>query len=208
MTIHSFAWKPCVRAASSKRVRQRKSPSRRWTRKLTRTSRTTTRNTRSTKRSRPWRNTSKYGHSVALLENRALRVESDVGFDSKVMKNLFVLVFAFLLGAVAPALRAQHEEHEKAASNVEKPVVFLDKSPRIVAYQLGRLSNEQLLLVDSDTSDSKYVPVYQAILTRPGMAAKHRQEAVSALAKLNKTSEPAELFVAIKGLDAAQSRVL
>src|SRR5262245_13164680 len=124
------------------------------------------------------------------------------------MKNLFLLVFVLLLGAVEPALRAQHEDHERSASKVEKPVVFLDKSPRIVAYQLARLSNEQLLLVDRDTSDPKYVPVHQAILTRSGMAARHRQEAVSALSKLNKTSEPAELLGSIKGLDAAQSSVL
>ena len=46
-----------------------------------------------------------------------------------------------------------HADDQPAA--VEKPHVLLDKSPRVVAYQLKRLSNAQLLLVDRNTSDAE-----------------------------------------------------
>src|SRR5262245_8945502 len=124
------------------------------------------------------------------------------------VKRLSMPALFLALMIAASRACAQHEEHQKPASKVEKPVVFMDKSPRIIAYQLARLSNEQLLLVDRDTSDPKFVPVYQAILTRTGIPATYRQEAVGALAKLNKTSEPTELLTAIKRLDAAQTAVL
>src|SRR5207244_1011787 len=48
----------------------------------------------------------------------------------------------------------------------------------------------------------------QALLSRPGMPAKYRQEAVAALAKLNKTSESTELLAAIQSLDAEKTAVL
>src|SRR6185503_14466486 len=89
---------------------------------------------------------------------------------------------------------SQHADHAPATGTTEKPVVFLDKNPRIVAYQLGRLSNEQLLLVDRNTTDPKYVPVYQAILTRPGVAAKERETALGALTKLNQSDSVRELI--------------
>ena len=75
--------------------------------------------------------------------------------------------------------------HQDAAADKEPPPrIFLDKSPRIVAYQLKRLTNARLLQVERATDDAKYKPVYEAILTRPGMSTNHREEAVKALAKL------------------------
>lgn len=84
---------------------------------------------------------------------------------------------------------------------VEKPHVLLDKSPRVVAYQLKRLSNAQLILVDRNTSDAKYKPVYEAILTRKGMESKYRDESVKALAELEKSSAVAVLLDAIGKAD-------
>jgi putative heme-binding domain-containing protein len=101
---------------------------------------------------------------------------------------------------------AQHEEHA-APGTSEKPVVFLDKNPRIVAYQLGRLSNAQLLLVDRNATDPKYLPVYQAILTRPGLAGKERETALAALTKLNQSDSTRELLAALKTLPAAAASV-
>jgi len=87
---------------------------------------------------------------------------------------------------------------EPAAAQVEKPVLFLDKSPVIVKYQLGRLSNDQLLLADRETTHPKFIPLWEAIMGRPGIAAKFRAEAAEALAKLNKSDVPRELLAGLK----------
>ena len=105
--------------------------------------------------------------------------------------------------AVAPAPEVRCADDSPAASKVEKPVVFLDKSPVIVKYQLGRLSNEQLLLVDRETSHPKFTLLWEAILGRPGLAAKFRSEAADALAKLNKSDVPTELLAGIKRATAS-----
>lgn len=110
------------------------------------------------------------------------------------------------MGLAIASARLPAAEHEHGTSTapgrakVEKPVVFLDKSPRIVAYQLSRLSNEQLLLVDRDVTDRKFGPVWEAILTRSGIPVKLRQEAAEALAKLRETDVATELLGAIQGL--------
>jgi azurin len=108
-----------------------------------------------------------------------------------------------LIPAVALALSACgtvcHADDQPAP--VEKPHVLLDKSPRVVAYQLKRLSNAQLLLVDRNTSDAKYKAVYEAILTRKGMESKYRDEAVKALAELDKSSPVVVLLDAIGNAD-------
>jgi putative heme-binding domain-containing protein len=84
---------------------------------------------------------------------------------------------------------------------VRPPTVFLDKSPRIVWYQLNRLSNERLLLVERDTSDPKYRPVYEAILTRAGMSRQHRQESLQALIELQPSDVVTELLSGLARLD-------
>lgn len=79
----------------------------------------------------------------------------------------------------------------------EPPKVFLDKSPRIVAYQLKRLSDDRLLLVPRSDDDKKYIPVHEAIVSRPGMAANVREESIAALAKLRGVTQAAEILAAI-----------
>ncbi len=106
--------------------------------------------------------------------------------------------------APLPAQNAEHNHSD--AAQIEKPVVFLDKSPRLVAYQLGRLSNVQLLMVDRQTTDAKYAPVYEAILERAKMSAKDREEAVDALALIRKTDRVTELLASLERLDAREDK--
>src|SRR5688500_5992935 len=54
----------------------------------------------------------------------------------------------------------------------DPPQIFLDKNPRIIAYQLKRLSNPQLLSLERKTSEAKYKPIYEAILARKGVERK------------------------------------
>jgi azurin len=77
------------------------------------------------------------------------------------------------------------------------PHISLGGNPRIVAYQLGRLSNAQLVAVERKPDDAKYAPVYEAILTRKGIDKKYRDEAVTALTQINKTSPVVEVLNAI-----------
>ena len=84
----------------------------------------------------------------------------------------------------------------------DRPKVFLDKNPRIVAYQLKRLNNERLLLVERKTTDPKYVPVFEAILNRAGMSPQYREEALAALAVLNNSDSASELLKALSKIPA------
>ena len=98
-----------------------------------------------------------------------------------------------------------HDHADKAVepkAPVERPRVFLDKSPRVVAYQLKRLDNERLLLVERKTDDKKYAPVFKAILTRAGMSPQYREEALDGLVAVNKSNAVAEVISALESLDA------
>ena len=83
------------------------------------------------------------------------------------------------------------------AYQIKPPTVFLDKSPRIVAYQLKRLDDQRLLMVPRATDDKKYIPVYEAIVSRPAMAAGIRDESLEALATLKDSSVAAEIFATV-----------
>lgn len=109
------------------------------------------------------------------------------------------------LGAVGAIAQHQHHDHDSAAQEVRRPTVFLDKSPRIVEYQLKRLSNDQLLLVERATDDARYAPVYRAIAVRPGMPVRERRAAVEALSELQSASAVEVLLTLIEQLDAGDS---
>jgi hypothetical protein len=94
-----------------------------------------------------------------------------------------------------------HPGHGHEAPAQPKPLVFLDKSDKIVDFQLARLPSSQLLLIERTTDDAKYRPVYQAILIRPGLARQDREEAVKALTTLNRSTPVDELLSAIDRLD-------
>ena len=110
----------------------------------------------------------------------------------------WVLIVSSLVAA--PLAWGQHD-HDGHSAVVAKPRVFLDKSPRIVQYQLRRLSNAQLLLVDQGTDDPKYIPVFQAILTRPGMSVEPRERALDGLMSIKGTSVVEELLGILTQLD-------
>ena len=84
---------------------------------------------------------------------------------------------------------------------VKRPRVFLDKNPRIVAYQLKRLPNEQLLLVERATDHEKYKPVFTAILLRAGMARQDRDQALAGLVALDKSNAADELLAVLAEID-------
>lgn len=74
------------------------------------------------------------------------------------------------------------------------PRIFFDNEPSVVAYQLQRLSNEQLAEVERDAGDPKYRPVYEALIAREGLASKYRREAILALADLNESDATSEIL--------------
>ena len=119
-----------------------------------------------------------------------------------------LLVFA-LQFTLSQALLAQHDHGDEP--KVKAPRIFLDKSPRIVAYQLKRLSNEQLLAVETKTDDKKYLPVFGAILTREGMSRAYREAALEGMIAINDSNAVAELagaLTGIKGDGPAESRTI
>ena len=100
-------------------------------------------------------------------------------------------------GLFCSAATAQDHEH----GEVERPKVYLDKSARIVAYQLKRLDNARLLLVETKTDDPKYIPVFQAILLRSGLSRQNRDEALAGLVAINGSDVATELLAALESLD-------
>lgn len=109
---------------------------------------------------------------------------------------MFRRTACLLMLAVAGASPALGQD-ASSESGSAGPQVFLDKNPKIVAYQLRRLSNAQLLAIERHDDQPKYKPVYQAILTRKGVEKKFRQEAVAALAKLNQSDAPVEILAGV-----------
>ena len=111
-----------------------------------------------------------------------------------------------LIVLLVAALHGQEHQHEHGEKEPEKkiapPRVFLDKSLRIVQYQLKRLDNQRLLLVERKTDDPKYAPVYGAILTRAGMSRQYRDEALQGLIALEKSDAATELLKALEAMDA------
>ena len=99
-------------------------------------------------------------------------------------------------------------EAPRPARDLSPPRVFLDKSPRIVDYQLRRLDDARLLMVERNTDDAKFAPVYAAILARPGVSAKDRQAALDALVTLNDTDPVTELLAALEPLKEDDRRAV
>ena len=72
--------------------------------------------------------------------------------------------------------------------------VILDAAPRAVEYQLGRLTNAELVSVERKPDDPRYRLVYLALLTRKGLGREYFDEALSALQALDKQSSTAVLL--------------
>ena len=102
---------------------------------------------------------------------------------------------------IAVVLIAAFARIDLLAQQAAAPPVFLDKSPKVVAFQLKRLTNPQLLAVERKTDHAKYIPVYDAILVRKGIERKFRQEAAEGLATLNKSDAVVEILNGIGKAD-------
>lgn len=133
---------------------------------------------------------------------------------------MYPVLFELVFGCTTASMKRTHIPfwlvffplllQQLTADEIKRPRVFLDKNPRIVAYQLNRLSNEQLLLVERATDHAKYKPVFAAILNRAGMSRKDREDALSALVVLNKSNLVTELLGAVAATaddDAEERRV-
>lgn len=92
-----------------------------------------------------------------------------------------------------------------AKAGQDAPRVLLDQSPRAVEYQLTRLTNDQLARVERHDTDAKYRPIYVAILTRKGMARLLRDEAVAAIAKMDRAAPTRVLLDALAKLRADEA---
>lgn len=111
------------------------------------------------------------------------------------------ILFTFLLLPCTVAAQDDHQHHGDDMP-VERPKILLDKNRRIVDYQLKRLDNSKLLLVETATDDQKYVPVFEAILIRSGLSRQDRESALSGIVTLNKTDDVTELLRALSDLDS------
>jgi azurin len=120
---------------------------------------------------------------MRLAKRGAAKVHSPVLLIS--CFSYFLLLFCFLL--LSAAVRAQ-----QAA-----PKILFDQSPRAIEYQLGRLSNSELVRVDRNEGDVKYRLVYYALLTRKGLGREYFDEALSALTKMDKATPTQVLLVAL-----------
>jgi putative membrane-bound dehydrogenase-like protein len=112
-----------------------------------------------------------------------------------------------ILGRSAQQMaHAHHAHHDGGEMDVEqpKPLVFLDKTPKIVKFQLDRLPASQLLLIDRSSDAASSRPVYDAILLRPGVSRQDREEAAEALSRLNGTSMVSVLLEGIGQLDLSK----
>ena len=84
----------------------------------------------------------------------------------------------------------------------QAPRILLDQPLRAVEYQLDRLTNDELVLVERKDSEVRYRPVYFALLTRKNLPAQFREEALAALTKLDKTSQTQVLLEALAKVPA------
>lgn len=102
------------------------------------------------------------------------------------------------------SIQDHDHSHQPTQDQVPPPQVFLDKNARIVKFQLKRLDNTRLLLVERRDDDPKYLLVHQEILLRDGMARQDRELALQAIAKINRSDAVGELLSYIPQLDESR----
>ncbi|HET7217442.1 MAG TPA: plastocyanin/azurin family copper-binding protein [Vicinamibacterales bacterium] len=115
-------------------------------------------------------------------------------------RRSFVLCTHVIAALALPsfAWSAPHQQPQTSST----PRVLLDQSPRAIEYQLGRLTNDELVLVERNDADPKYRLVYLAILTRRGVPQQFRDESVAALAKLDNATPSVVLLEALSKVPA------
>jgi len=89
----------------------------------------------------------------------------------------------------------------------QAPRILLDQPARAVEYQLNRLSNDELMLVERNATDQKYQLVYVALLTRKGLPPQFRDEALAALVKLKNATRTGVLLEALEKVRAEDAAV-
>ena len=94
---------------------------------------------------------------------------------------------AALLAVIATVPLYAADAPTPATEPAQTLEINVDKNPRIIAYQLRRLSNADLVTVIRKGDDPRYKPIYETLLTRKGLDRKYREEAANALAAMNKT---------------------
>jgi Copper binding proteins, plastocyanin/azurin family len=116
-------------------------------------------------------------------------------------RRSFQILFTAIAGTLllAPLRAHTHPGHRQDPS---APRILLNQPLRAVEYQLGRLSNEELILVERKDSDPLYRPVYFALLTRPGLPQQYRDEALGVLTRMDKASASTVLLEAIAKVPA------
>ena len=109
----------------------------------------------------------------------------------------------YLLTETMRVLEKHFEIEEEDGS--KRPGVLLDKGRKIVDYQLGRLSVDELLALESDGTNPRYEPIHEAILLRQEVLPEDRQAALAALVRSNKSDEATEIVRLLKSKDAAKA---
>ena len=99
------------------------------------------------------------------------------------------------------SVMAQHNHGGHESAKVEAPKIFLDKSSKIIEYQLKRLTNEQLLLVERKSDDPKTIPVHSAIAARLGISVADRKNAIESLATIQESTLIAEVMKVLDKLE-------
>lgn len=110
------------------------------------------------------------------------------------LPGISLIAVTVSLSAVASSAEPRQAQPPASSSG---PRVLLNLAPRAVEYQLARLTNDELLLVERSDADAKYRPVYVAILTRRGVPQQFRDESVAALVKLDKSTPTTVLVEAL-----------
>ena len=111
-------------------------------------------------------------------------------------QQLFILAFAAALSFL-PFAPSRADDPDTSA-----PSLTLDKNPRIIAYQLKRHTNPQIIAIERNAEDAKFRPVYETLLTRKGLEKKYREEAVAALVKIDQSDAVTILLAAIAKVEA------
>ena len=124
------------------------------------------------------------------------------------MKTRYLLTHAVAAAIGLSAFIVRGQDEGAGAADSGPPKIALDKSPAIVAFQLKRLTNKQLVDLERKPDEAKYKPVYSALLTRKGLEKKYREEAVEGLTKIGKTDAASVLLEGIGKVDAEDKGTL
>ncbi len=131
--------------------------------------------------------------------------------NSKMKSTLFILLGAFAVyftsanSTLGHPFDDDHLHGSQQEQEIKPPRVFLDTNPRAVQFQLARLDNQRLLLVERKDDNKKFLPVHLEILKRDGIAQQDRQQAVDAIAKINDSDSVVELLNLIPTLDGSKA---